>query len=243
MLFDLRARGRRRTVQVVYVTLALLLGGGLVLFGIGGDVQGGLFDAFREDTNAGNDQIEKAAEDARKAAEANPQNPRVWAVLAEREYQLAGQSDGFDEEKQLQGQPAFEGDARERLVAAERAWDRHLRLAGDNPNANAARIMINAFDVTALNKPDKAVRATEIDIESKGDAAGSGDYVRLAILAWQAGQTRKGDLASTKAVDLAPKDERKDLKSQLDAQKATVTTQGAQGAGAGGTPAPAPSGD
>ena len=32
MLFDLRGRGRRRTVQAVYLSLALLLGGGLVLF-------------------------------------------------------------------------------------------------------------------------------------------------------------------------------------------------------------------
>ena len=32
MLFDLRGRGRRRVVQVVYLGLALLLGGGLVLF-------------------------------------------------------------------------------------------------------------------------------------------------------------------------------------------------------------------
>ena len=29
MLFDLRARGRRRTVKIVYVFLALLMGGGL----------------------------------------------------------------------------------------------------------------------------------------------------------------------------------------------------------------------
>ena len=36
MLFDLRGRGRRRTVKVVYITLAFLMGGGLVLFGIGG---------------------------------------------------------------------------------------------------------------------------------------------------------------------------------------------------------------
>ena len=34
MLFDLRGRGRRRTVKIVYITLALLMGGGLVLFGI-----------------------------------------------------------------------------------------------------------------------------------------------------------------------------------------------------------------
>ena len=45
MLFDLRGRGRRRTVQAIYLTLAVLMGGGLVLFGIGGSVSGGLFDA------------------------------------------------------------------------------------------------------------------------------------------------------------------------------------------------------
>ncbi len=45
MLFDLRGRGRRRTVQVIYLGLAVLMGGGLVLFGIGGATPGGLFDA------------------------------------------------------------------------------------------------------------------------------------------------------------------------------------------------------
>ena len=46
MLFDLRGRGRRRTVQVIYLSLAILMGGGLVLFGIGSSSSGGLFDAF-----------------------------------------------------------------------------------------------------------------------------------------------------------------------------------------------------
>ena len=45
MLFDLRGR-RRRAVQGTYLMLALLMGGGLVLFGIGGSVSGGLLDAF-----------------------------------------------------------------------------------------------------------------------------------------------------------------------------------------------------
>ena len=31
MLFDLRGRGRRRTVKIVYITLAFLMVGGLVL--------------------------------------------------------------------------------------------------------------------------------------------------------------------------------------------------------------------
>ena len=47
MLFDLRSRGRRRTVQAVYLGLALLMGGGLVLFGVGaGNGLGGLLNAF-----------------------------------------------------------------------------------------------------------------------------------------------------------------------------------------------------
>jgi hypothetical protein len=47
MLFDLRSRGRRRTVQAVYLGLAILIGGGLVLFGVGtGSGNGGLLNAF-----------------------------------------------------------------------------------------------------------------------------------------------------------------------------------------------------
>ena len=37
MLFDLQGK-RRRVVQATYLTLALLMGGGLVFFGIGSDV-------------------------------------------------------------------------------------------------------------------------------------------------------------------------------------------------------------
>ena len=34
MLFDLRSRGRRTTVRGVYLLLAILMGGGLILFGV-----------------------------------------------------------------------------------------------------------------------------------------------------------------------------------------------------------------
>src|SRR3954465_4102042 len=52
MLFALRGSGRRTTVKVVYVTLAILMGGGLVLFGIGGSVSGGLIDAITRPAGA-----------------------------------------------------------------------------------------------------------------------------------------------------------------------------------------------
>ena len=52
MLFDLRGR-RRRAVQGTYLVLAMLMGGGLVLFGVGGSVSGGLLDAFKSDGGGG----------------------------------------------------------------------------------------------------------------------------------------------------------------------------------------------
>ena len=234
MLFDLRGRGRRRVVQVIYLTLALLLGGGLVFFGIGGDVQGGLFDAFSENRGSGAEQIEDDQKDAQEQTRVNPRDPRVWAVLAEKEYQLAGVSDGFNEET-----GTFEGESKEHLVAAERAWDQHLKLAGDNVNENAAGIMRQVFSPNALNKPDKAVRVEEVLLEAKADP-GYGDYATLAQAAYIAGQTRKGDLASKKAQDLAPsKDVKDQIKTQLEAAKAQSATSAAQGA-TGGTPATPP---
>jgi len=57
VLFDLKGR-RRRVVQATYLLLAILMGGGLVLFGIGGDVSGGLFDAFKDQSSSGNSIVE-----------------------------------------------------------------------------------------------------------------------------------------------------------------------------------------
>jgi hypothetical protein len=218
MLFDLRGRGRRRTVQVIYICLALLMGGGLVFFGIGGDVQGGLFDAFRENQGNATEQIQKRVDAAEKGTAARPQDPATWARLAEAEYQLAGQSEGYD---QATGQ--FSGEARRHLVAAQRAWQRHVRLAGDKADANLAATMRNAL--TALGDRGGAVRAQEIVLDSL-DNPGFGDYAQLAALAYGAGQTRKGDLAADRAVELAPKDQRKDLEQSLQQAKA----QAAQGA-------------
>ena len=227
MLFDLRGRRRRRTVQVVYLGLALLLGGGLVLFGIGGDVQGGLFDAFRDNQGNVSDQVEERVDDARERTETEPRNAAAWAVLAEAEYQAAGQSEGFDE---TTGQ--FAGDARERLVAAQRAWNRHLQLAGERPNADVAGVMRTAL--ASLGDNEGAVRAQEIVLDSLQEP-GFGDFAQLAALAYQAGQTRKGDLAAERAKELAPEDQREQVEQSLEAQKAQFA---AAAAGQSTTPTP-----
>ena len=73
MLFDLQGK-RRRVVQATYLTLAVLMGGGLVLFGVGSDVSGGIFDIFSGDDGggSGNGQIEKRIEQDNETPEAQP---------------------------------------------------------------------------------------------------------------------------------------------------------------------------
>jgi hypothetical protein len=232
MLFDLRGRGRRRVVKVIYLGLALLIGGGLVLFGIGGNTSGGLFDAFKDQSDTASEQTIERRDDAAKKTQVNPQNAAAWAALAEAEYQLAGQSKGFGVD-QTQGTVTYTGKAKARLEAAKRAWERHLQLAGTKPDLDRAAMMANVY--IGLNDYAGAVKTQEILLESRGKDAQFGDYGRLATFAYQAGQTRKGDLASEKAVELAPKAQREQIKSSLEAQKA----QAGAAAGASTTPTPA----
>jgi hypothetical protein len=226
MLFDLRAPGRRRTIQVVYVILAVLMGGGLIFFGIGGNTSGGLLDAFK-DSGGGTsaEQLaQKKVDGAEKTIKVRPQDAAAWATLTKAQFQQAGitQNDQTGE---------YTSDGIKHLREAARSWDRYTQLsASGKPDATLATLMTQAFLPSALNKPDEAVKAWEIVVDSR--PASTGLYSQLAQLAYSAGQSRKGDLAAAKAVDLAPKDQRKDVKAQLDALKA----QSAQGAATSGSP-------
>jgi hypothetical protein len=220
MLFDLRGSGRRTTVKVVYLTLAILMGGGLVLFGIGGDVSGGLVDAITEQnsTNPGTDRYEDRARDAERRTRTNPRDAAAYAELARARYQLATLGEGFNPDT---GQFSEEG--RRQLEAAAAAWERHLEIAGDKADDGVASLMVQAYaNQFALNEPEKAVRAQEVITEAR---ASPQTFASLAILAYQAGQTRKGDLARREALDRADKSERNTLKSEIDSAKQTALQQ------------------
>ena len=84
MLFDLRSRGRRRTVQVVYLGLAVLMGGGLILFGVGaGNGIGGLLNAFTGNGsgNAQSQAISQQEKNALKQIKLNPNDAAAWGEL------------------------------------------------------------------------------------------------------------------------------------------------------------------
>jgi hypothetical protein len=230
MLFDLRGAGRRRTVKVVYIALAFLMGGGLVLFGIGGGggISGGLVDAITGTSGTGDtgaDRFIKQEKAAAAKTRANPQDAPAWAALARVRFQVAGAGKNFDAAK-----GTFTAAGTAKLTAAGDAWDHYLALNPKKPDDRVASLMVQAFG--ALNKPDKAAQAQEVITTARPTSA---TFTQLAIYAYQAGQTRKGDLAKDKALQLTDPDMRQALKGQLEQAK-----QSATGAGAAAQPSATP---
>jgi hypothetical protein len=214
MLFDLRGRGRRRTVQAIYLTLAVLMGGGLVLFGIGGSVSGGLLDAIGLTGGGGGQSgnpLEKREQSLAKRVRANPRDAAGWAELARTRFQLAGQGENYNQQT-----GAFTAAGKRQLVGAEQAWDSYLALKPAKPDPGVAILLLRVYGPDGLNKPDKGVRAAEIVSEAQPS---SQSFFQLAVFAYAAGQSRKGDLAARKAVELAPPDQRPSVKSTVDQVK------------------------
>ena len=90
--------------------------------------------------------------------------------------------------------------------------------------------MVQAY--AGIGDLDHATQAQEIVAEDRNSA---GAYATLATVAYQAGQVRKGDLATAKALELTEPDMREALKGQLETAKTQALAQAAQD---GQTPAP-----
>ncbi len=220
MLFDLRGR-RRRAVQATYLMLAVLMGGGLVLFGIGGDVSGGLVDAFKGGGggSSGDSALEDRIDRQEERLAKSPQNTAVLQNLIRDYYSLAtGQRES--------GTVGFPDDAKDELRKSGAYWQRYVKAAAGEPSADAARYALQVYDVGALNRPKEAQRAAAILAQDSNDVA---SYLRLVSYAALAGDTRTADLAAKKAVDLAPKAQRKQVEKQAEALQKPPPQQPAGG--------------
>jgi len=213
MLFDLRGRGRRRTVQAIYLSLAILMGGGLVLFGIGGATSGGLIDAIQGNgsTTSASDTFKKRVEALDKRVQANPRDSRAWAELADVRFQSATSGANYD---QTNGVYTAKGKAV--LLTAAAAWQRHLALSPEKPNTKVAKDMVQAYGAAGLRNYAEAVKALEFVIDATPNPTFQ-TYAQLAVLAHGAKQTRKEKLAAEKAAELAPKGQAKTVRDQIKA--------------------------
>ena len=229
MLFDLHGR-RRRVVQATYLALAVLMGGGLVFFGVGGDVSFNIFS----DAQGGDDSVNSAIEDRIEANEkrlaANPRDEATRKELARDYYQLAAALPvGRD------GRVPPEGQDELRKAAAH--YEAYIALEPERPDPSLALTALQIYDPNALNRPKEAQEAAALRARVAEDTE---SYLQLVQYATLAGDTRTADLAGQKAIDLAPKGQKKAARAAVKQAKAPPQGAGAaQGAGAQGA-APQP---
>jgi hypothetical protein len=231
MLFDLRGR-RRRAVQATYLTLAVLMGGGLVLFGIGGDVSGGLFDAFSDRSGSGSasEDLEERIDQREERLRTNPQNEAILKGLIRDYHALASAQIPT-------GAVEHPEEAKDELRQAANYWQRYLEVEDGEPDASLARVALTLYDQGALNQPKEAANAMRI----VADAGNNYElYLGLVSRAAAAGDERTADLAAQKAVDLAPKRLKKQVRQQAKALQTPPQPQAAPAPGGEAAPAPQP---
>jgi hypothetical protein len=234
MLFDLKGK-RRRTVQATYLMLAVLMGVGLVAFGIGSSVNGGLFDAFKGGggSNKADEAIQKRIDAAERTLQTNPRNTAALASLTRAHYQMATSTADSQTSD-------FTAKSLPELQKTAASWERYTKVA-KKPDPSLARLVMQAYDgMGRLQKgsPEKAKQAWAGAASAAETAAAaaprSQNYIVLVLYATLAGQTRKADLAGKQAIALAPKSQKKQAKQAVQQAKAAAATQGQ-----GGQPAPA----
>jgi hypothetical protein len=205
MLFDLRGKGRRRAVRVIYIGLALLMGVGLVGFGIGGGFgSGGLFSAAT--SNEGSKSASFAAEvkKYRTLTAKEPTNAEAWEKLTKALLHEAGG------ETYVTGS-GLTPKAKELFSEASQSWKTYLALNPKTPNTQLAKQMLPIYGEEGLNEAAQILAALNLIV---GAEPNSYTYNReLAIYAYKAKNTRLGDLAAAKALALAPAEQKARLKS------------------------------
>ena len=216
MLFDLRGRGRQNTVKIVYIALAFLMGGGLVLFGIGGATSGGLVDAITGNGSGGNTgakRFETQIKQAQAALAKNREDQTAWVDLIRAQVGLAGTNATTDAST---GQPTYNVKGKAQLHQAIASFKAYENLGPTNKDDEASVASRIAQAYSALNDADGTMQALEIVARQRNT---SGTWAAYAASAYAAGNARIGDLAGQKAIALEDPDQRNQLKGELDSYK------------------------
>lgn len=230
-------------MQVTYIGLALLMGGGLVLSGIGSDASGGLLDAFvGGGDGASKEDSQKPFNNQIKAAEArlqaNPEDRAALATLVRAHFGLAGlEQEQSDDATQV----SISDKGIEEMRAAADAWKRYVATNPERLDPGLAATAIQIYRVIGLPQDQKEKNELYVaparaiaEQENTVDA-----YIRLVAVATQAGDTRTAQLAERKALSFAQsKEEEATLKERIETEKAAASSE-ASGAGGNGAAPPA----
>jgi hypothetical protein len=215
MLFDLRSRGRRRTVQVIYIGLAVLIGAGLILFGVGtGTGGGGLFGAFTgggSSTGAGSANT-AAAKKAQANAQKHPNDPASWSRLVQARFSAANST--------LDTAGNYSPAGKQQLQQLTQAWARYEKLV-KTPNSSTAIIAARSFG--KLNQYSSASNAWQAVLSSQPNNRSA--LQCTAVMSYAAKDDRVGQLAENRYISSlgkkVPKATIKQVKAQIEAVKTT----------------------
>jgi hypothetical protein len=206
MLFDLQGK-RRRLVQATYLTLAVLMGGGLVLFGIGGDVTGGLLSEGGIFSGDGGGDVEEQQDerlrDAENALRSNPRDTEALATVVQVRFNKATN-------QQDEATGAYNARGRSELFAATDAWQRYLATNPSPPSADVAELMTDIYALVGQYKRAQRTAQIVADQNPSVDA-----FLALAQYATYAKDKKDARKAGDKAIELAADDERADIKRQV----------------------------
>jgi len=227
MLFDLRGRGRRRTVRVIYGGLALLIGFGLIGLGVGGGFgSGGILSSLTGSEEKGTSSFAGQVQKYKKLTQQQPNSVYAWEQLTLAQLHEGGGEAYFADNK-------VTSKGKELFAQTAQSWNRYLALNPPKPNVEIAQEMVSVFGEEGLNEPAEAVKVLQIVTAARPESASL--YAALAEYAYKAHNTRIGDLASEKAVALAPAAQRKQLKTELAEIKKNPTGSSSTGSSSSAT--------
>jgi hypothetical protein len=218
MLFDLRGRHRRRAVRIIYTGLALLMGVGLVGFGVGGGFGGGgLLNAASSNEGSNAASFSNQIKKYEKLTKEQPNNVTAWEDLANAQLHEAGG------EAYVTQAGGVTSKGKELFTQVAHSWASYMALNPPKPNSELAQRMVSVFGEEGLNEPAEAVQVLQIVVAARPTSAAL--YADLAQYAYKAHNVRVGDLASAKAISLAPAAQRPRLKTELASVKKNPTGQ------------------
>jgi tetratricopeptide (TPR) repeat protein len=215
MLFDLRSRGRRRTVQVLYIGLAILIGCGLILFGVGtGTGGGGLFGALtgNNSSSGGNSAVTNATKKAVARTKAHPSSAAAWAALVNARFSAAN-SLGYNSNTN-----AYTAAGTQQLKLATQAYTRYLKLT-KTPSATTATIAAHSY--TQLKDFSSAADTYQTVLRAQPGQIKALECV--ALTSYAAGNDQVAQLAQARVLAKLPKSVRASDKTELESAKKSKT--------------------
>jgi hypothetical protein len=232
MLFDLRSRGRRRSIQVVYLFLALLIGGGLIFFGVGGGSGStGILSQLSQNGNGGSTELQieqKAAAKAKLATQAHPKSAAAWDAYALASYHLAV----ADSTSTTNG-TQFDSAGATELKTLATAWAKYLTLAPQKPDVTLAADVEAIFGIHGAAQYRIAESADEVLVVEYPRNAEV--WAQLTADAYYSHLFARAEIAQAKALALAPKADRVQLRTAFaDIAKQTGATGSTGTTGASG---------